>query len=342
MSIINNSFQQYLNSTVSTVGVGGSQIYFTLPWHPAGVVDRLRFWNSSGNTVNVSSFEILNNSAHFKSGDITGRDHIIFSDTSSSSVVDGVFSTFFNLNPGVFVEDLYSRPWLHVKANLASAVTSGTYFCNAYGRKSVPTSTYLANDGTQIQTSDNYRVLVGRLQTGGTGGTIFDVTGVATRRGGENAGEFGFRAREDYIYVGNKTKVDHWEFIVKTPTYGGTAMSGQYWNGSAWTNFTVLDNTSYGIGSTGSLRYSGIIEGSGLGASNWAPTVLDTALNAALPNDPLTVQYKAIKAGTALPQYLPPNPERFWVRFRLSNIDTAANTGGTAEIFNIFAINEIY
>jgi hypothetical protein len=65
-------------------------------------------------------------------------------------------------------------------------------------------------------------------------------------------------------------------------------------------------------------------------------------VNSLLPNDPLTVQYNAIKNGTARPQYLPPNPDRFWIRFRLSNIDTGANTGGTAELFNIFPINEIY
>lgn len=342
MSVINNSFQQYLNSTVGAASIGGTQIYFTLPWHPAGVVDRLRFWNTSGNTVSVSSFEIFNNSAHFKAGDLTAKDQIIFSDTSGTAVVDGVYSSFFNLNPGVYVEDLYSRPWLHVKANLSSAVTSGTYYCNAYGRKSVPTSTYAANDGTQIQVSDNYRVLMARLQTGGTGGTIWDVTGVATKRGGLNANEFGFRAKEDYIYVGNKSKVDHWEVIVKTPSVTGTALSGEYWNGSAWTSFIVLDNTSHGIGVTGSLRYSGMIEGSGLGVSNWATTVLDPALNANLPNDPLTVQYNAIKAGTALPQYLPPNPERYWVRFRLSDVLNSANTGGTAEIYNFYPINEIY
>ena len=341
MSVVHNSYNQYLNTTVGTTGVGGTVVYFTLPWHPASIVDRIRIWNTSGNTVGVSNIVILNNAAHFRSGDITSRDQILYSDTTSTAILDGVYNNSFNLNPGVYVEDLYSRPYLSIKAILASAVTSGTYYCNAYGKKSMP-SNYQNADSTQIQTSDNYRVLMARLQTGGTGGTIWDVTGVASKRGGENANEFGFRAKEDYIYVGNKSRVDHWDFVIKTQSFGGTAMSAEIWSGSAWKGVTVYDNSSNGIGSTGSLRYSGIIEAAGLGSSAWAPTVLDPALNNLLPNDPLTVQYKAIKNGTALPQYLPPNPDRFWIRFRLSNIDTAANTGGTAELFNIFPINEIY
>ena len=341
MSVVHNSYNQYLNNTVGATGVGGTVVYFTLPWASAGIVDRIRFWNTSGNTISVNNVVILNNAGHFRAGDITSKDQILYSDTTSTTILDGVYNNTFTINPGLFVEDLYSRPYLHVKAILASASTGGTYYCNAYGRKALPTS-YLNADATQIQISDNFRVLMARLQTGGTGGTIWDVTGVATKRGGENAGEFGFRAKEDYIYVGNKTRVDHWEFVVKTPSFAGTAMSAEIWSGSAWKNVTVYDNTSYGIGSTGSLRYSGIIEAAGLATSVWAPTVLDPAVNSLLPNDPLTVQYNAIKNGTALPQYLPPNPERYWIRFRLSNIDTATNTGGLAELYNLYPINEIY
>jgi len=52
----------------------------------------------------------------------------------------------------------------------------------------------------------DYRVLIGKAQsgTGGTAGTIYDVTGLAKGTGGENLSQFNLNATTDYVYVGSK------------------------------------------------------------------------------------------------------------------------------------------
>ena len=96
MSVVHNQYNQYVSSTVGTVGVGGTLVYFTLPWQPASIVDRVRFWNTSGNAVNVSNIVIYNNAAHFRAGDQTNRDQTIYTDSTSTVIADNFYSSYFN------------------------------------------------------------------------------------------------------------------------------------------------------------------------------------------------------------------------------------------------------
>jgi hypothetical protein len=71
------------------------------------------------------------------------------------------------------------------------------------------------------------------------------------------------------------------------------------------------------------MRFSGIIEGLGIGSSTWAPVVFRPSTNIQLPNDPLTGIADSMGiTGTYPVVMLPPNPPRFWARFR---VNTSSN-----------------
>jgi len=207
----------------------------------------------------------------------------------------------------------------------------------ATGKKAVSTS-YVKADTQGIEVISDYRVLMGKAQSGngGTAGTIYDVTGLAKGTGGENASQFNFNATTDYVYIGSSKKIDHWEFQVGIGLTAPANLQGQIWNGTAWSSFTVIDDTSTGNSDT--MKFSGIVEGSGLGSSSWVPVKVDFSANTLLPNDPLTVQQNRIIAGGYPIVVLPPNPERFWVRFNLS----AVATGGIVTFNKILPIAENY
>ena len=84
------------------------------------------------------------------------------------------------------------------------------------------------------------------------------------------------------------------------------------------------------------MKFSGIVEGSGLGSSVWVPTKADFSSSMFLPNDPLTVQQNNIIAGNYPIVVLPPNPERYWVRFNLSAV------GGVVNFNRILPVAETY
>jgi hypothetical protein len=86
------------------------------------------------------------------------------------------------------------------------------------------------------------------------------------------------------------------------------------------------------------MKFSGIVEGSGLGSSTWVPVKADFSANTLLPNDPLTVQQNRIIAGGYPIVVLPPNPERYWVRFNLS----AVAADGLVTFNNILPVSETY
>jgi hypothetical protein len=180
--------------------------------------------------------------------------------------------------------------------------------------------------------------LIGKSQTGtgGTAGTIYDVTGLAKGTGGENASQFNLTSTNDYVYIGSSKKIDHWEFQVGIGLTAPALLQGQLWNGSAWSSFAVIDDTSTGNSDT--FKFSGIVEGSGLGSSTWGPVKADFSANSLLPNDPLTVQQNRIIAGGYPIVVLPPNPERYWVRFNLS----AVAADGLVKFNKILPVSETY
>lgn len=322
MSVIYNTVAQHLNVTVSSGAITGTVIYFTIPWHPASLIDRVRIWNSNQDTKNYTELAIMNNGAHVRSGNVATLDNMLYVDTSTKTVsASTLYTATWAFNPAVYHEDLYCRPYLHVRVTVQSSVTNTTYFCNVVGRKQYPAS-IVNTDATQLLKNDDYRVLIGQGQSGagGTGGTIYDVTGLAKGNGGENKNFFKLTSTNDYIYVGSKQKIDHFEFQIGT---GSTILSGtgstlqaSIWNGSAWSSVNVDDNTS--TGNVDTLKFTGLVETIGVGSSTWSPVVFRYSDNTLLPNDPLTVQQDRIANGGYPIIVLPPNPPRYWTRFKAS------------------------
>jgi len=337
MSVINGLYNQHLRSSVGFT-VTGTVIYATLPWHPQSTVDQIRVTNIAGIAFTITTLNILDTGAHYRNSSTDGKAHVIYRDpTDKNAIAADAYFTSYEFTPTIYHENLYDRPYLNLIIALSEQKTNLPLRITATGKKAVSTS-YQKADTQGLEILSDYRVLIGKAQTGtgGTAGTIYDVTGLAKGSGGENASQFNLTATSDYIYVGSKKKIDHWEFQVGIGLTAGANLLGQFWNGSAWTTFTTIDDTSTGNSDT--FKFSGIVEGSGLGSSSWLPVRADFSANTLLPNDPLTVQQNRIIAGGYPILVLPPNPERYWVRFNLS----AVASGGIVTFNQILPISETY
>ena len=337
MSVINGLYNQHLRSSVGFT-VTGTTIYATLPWHPQSTIDEIRVTNTSGIAFTINVINILNTGAHYRNSTTDGKSHVILRDgTDKNATAAEAYWTGYQFNPPIYHDNLYDRPYLNLVVSFSESKTNIPMRITAIGKKAVSNS-YLKADFQGLESIDDYRVLIGKAQTGtgGTAGTIYDVTGLAKGTGGENASQFNLTATTDYVYVGSRKKIDHWEFQVGIGLTAPANLQGQYWNGSAWTAFTLIDDTSTGNSDT--FKFSGIVEGSGLGSSSWAPVKADFSANTLLPNDPLTVQQNRIIAGGYPIVVLPPNPERYWTRFNLS----AVATGGIVTFNKILPVSETY
>lgn len=336
MAVVHSQYNAILSETVSVAVTSATVVYFNLPWYAASYIDRIRIWNTSAVNTGPLNMVILNNGAHQRAGNITGKDHVLYIDAGTPTPLSTANDTFiYSINPPVYSEDLYFRPYICVRVTFSTGV-SGTYYCNVQGRKASG-ATNVNTDATQIQISDDYRVLMGKTQTGVgyTGGSIIDATMMAIGNGGlANTALFAFEAITDKVYVGSKKKIDHFEFVLNTANSAGSALTAEYWNGSAWSYIGTNDNTS--SGNSDSMKFSGIVEVVGIASSSWALTKSDTDLNFRIPGDPLTILQKQVVSGLVPPMLLPYNPERYWIRFGLSNL------GSTVYIKNILPINEDY
>ena len=337
MSVINGLYYQHLRSSVGFTATG-SLFYATLPWHPQSTIDEIRITNTAGTAFTITNLVIVNSGAHYRNSSTDGKGHIIYRDpTDKNATANEGFWASYSFNTAIFHENLYDRPYLSVLINLSESKTNYPLRITATGKKAVSTS-YQKADTTGVETLNDYRVLIGKAQTGtgGTAGTIYDVTGLAKGTGGENASQFSLTATNDYVYIGSSKKIDHWEFQVGIGLTAPALLQGQLWNGSAWSSFAVIDDTSTGNSDT--FKFSGIVEGSGLGSSVWGPVKADFSANSLLPNDPLTVQQNRIIAGGYPIVVLPPNPERYWVRFNLS----AVAADGLVKFNKILPVSETY
>jgi hypothetical protein len=337
MSVINGLYNQILKSSIGFT-VTGTTVYATLPWYPQSTIDELKITNVSGTAFTVSSIIFLDNGAHYRNSSTDGRGHIIYRDgTDVNGTVNESYYARWGFTPSIYHENLYNRPYLNVAFTLTEPRTNVGMRVIATGKKALPLD-YPRSDNQGVEIVSDYRVLIGKAQTGtgGTAGTIYDVTGIAKGTGGENASQFNLNATSDYVYIGSSKKIDHWEFQVGIGLTAPANLQGQIWNGTAWSTFTAIDDTSTGNSDT--MKFSGIVEGSGLGSSTWVPVKADFSVNTLLPNDPLTVQQNRIIAGGYPIVVLPPNPDRYWARFNLS----AVATGGIVTFNKILPVSETY
>lgn len=337
MSIAYGHFSSALQASVSSGLVNGvTDLYFTIPWYPASYVDRIRIYNTTSATQNIDSFNIVLNGAHARQAGTEFVEDFQYLDGNDYTVgAADNYTAYYVINPPLYYEPGYSRPYIYVKLTLKTAATDDIFYLQVSGRKAYGTS-YLRTDSTHISEKNAFSAVLYKNTNGGLGNTVLDVTipAIGNAVNFDNSTDFNINSANDYIYVGSKKKIDHWEFQVATGSTNCGAMTGQLWTGSAWSSFKLLDNTS--SDGTGSLRFSGIVEGYGIGSSTWLPTKLDAALSASLPTDPATTYENQIKAGTALPITMFENPERYWTRFKVASLTDKVVFSG------IVPIDEIY
>lgn len=323
MSVVYNSYNQILRSTVSIPSVGSTNTYFiTLPWHPQSLVDGLRVWITNGTGATINNFQVINNAAHFRDNP-NDKAHIAYKSLTSTTLDASTnYWGTYDLYPGVYVDELYNRPFVYVKFITGTATTSA-FSVSVVGRKAWP-SVVEDSERTSVVVDKNYRVLMGRNQTGsgGTGGQIYDITGPMCKRGGDNTVQASIATTYDYVYVGTTKVCDTFEFNLSGTATSAAPLVMQYWNGSTWSSSNVvqLDNTSTGNGD--SFRFSGIIETRD-NIAGFVPTVLTGALP--MPTDPLYTIQQNINNGLTQPVNTPANPPRYWWRFA-----TGANPGGAS------------
>ena len=322
MSIENGLYNRVLKTGVGISNINTNLIYFTVPWYPQSYVDQISLGNLSGVDSTVSAIVLIDAGAHYRNNTTDGKSHVIYRDTTDKalSTAEGMLVNW-TFNPGIYVDNLYNRPYLSV-AIIFSATQYIKPFLTVVGRKA-NSGTYIKSDSLKITSANDYRVLIGKNQSGGggTAGQIYDVTGLATGHGGENKNQFAFSSTNDYVYIGSKKPIDHWDFQIGTGATYISTLTGQYWNsaGAGWSTFQAIDDTSSGNSDT--MRYSGIIEAVGLGSSTtWGPVVLRYTDNVQLPADPLTTLTDSIVAGTTPPIYAPENSPRYWVRFKMNTV----------------------
>lgn len=323
MSLSYGNFSHPLNATVNSgIIASGTVCYFTLPWYPASYVERVRVQVVSGTAPGTySQMDILANGAHERIGDFSSVDDYIYSDGTDSTVsvlaING--GALWNINNPVYVDNKYSRPYLHIKLTF-DACTNAIFVLSVQGRKSISTS-YLYGDNTGVKKAKSYRVL-----RSGTAGTI-DVTNNAITNSNRTNNDFSLSNNSDYIMVGSINKVDHWDFGVAIGSTNSTTLIGEIYDGTNWKGITVLDNT--GATSGTSMRYSGVVEGQGIGSSLWVPTKISL--------DPLTVYENSIMAGTSPPITFLSNPARYWARFKVTAI-----TGDTIYYKYLLPVEDTY
>lgn len=322
MSIENGLYNRVLKSGVGVSNTSTNIFYFTVPWYPQSYIDQISLANLSGVDSTVNAIAIFDAGAHYRNSATDMKNHYIYRDTTDKtlSTAEGMLVNW-TFNPGIYVDNLYNRPYLSIAVTFSASQFIKPYL-TVVGRKA-NAGTYLKADSLKITSAKDYRVLVGKNQTGtgGTAGQIFDVTGVATGHGGENASQLAFSSTNDYVYIGSKTPIDHWDFQIGTGATWVSTLTGQYWNtaGAGWSTFQALDDTSSGNSDT--MRFSGMIEAVGLGSSTtWGPVVFRPTDNLQLPADPLTVLTDAIVAGTTPPVVAPENSPRYWVRFKMNTV----------------------
>ncbi len=105
MAVINHSNSQYLNKTVSSGSISGTVVYFTIPWHPAASIERVRIWNTNSDTKNLSDLTIMNNGAHVRASDISGLDHVLFFDATAKTVAAAnLYTATWSIDPALYAE----------------------------------------------------------------------------------------------------------------------------------------------------------------------------------------------------------------------------------------------
>lgn len=335
MSVVFSQYNQRLQAKAFSGTITGTFVYFTLPWWSRSEIESIRVWNTTGTNTSGYNIYILSNGAHFRFSP-TEQDHFRGMAINVTAKADQLYTGIASFNPPIYVENEYNENEIYIMVDLGASKTNINVGVDVVGKKALYTRSALG-ELTDIYAAKDYRVIIGKAQVGGggTGGTIYDVNAAMQNRGNLNADQCSFSSATDYVYVGSSERIRHWQFKLSQGAVTNTVLTGEYWNGSAWstTSLTLLDNTSTGNSDT--MKFSGLVEFKNLHYALWKPTQLDGT--GTKPLDPLVTMINAVTAGTARPMITNSNPDRYWMRFKVGDV-----TGGSILIDSITPVKEYY
>ena len=336
MSVVFSQYNSMLQASVSSGVITGQFVYFTLPWWSRSDIKSIRVWNTTNTTISGGyNIYLLTNGAHYRYSP-SDNDHFRGMSLAVLAKADQLHTAITNFASPVFMETEYNENYTYVMVDLGASKTNITVNLDVVGQKASGVKTDYMSKAPHYNAKD-YRIIIGKAQSGagGTGGTIYDVTQPLSNRGGENASQASFSDGNDYIYVGSSEKLSHWDFGLTQPSTINTTLTAEYWNGTTWSssNVSLVDNTSTGNSDT--MKFSGLVELKGTWQNSWIPTILEGT--SPRPLDPLTTLHNGINAGTMRMALTPPNPPRYWVRFKVGS-----TVGSTILVNHILAVKEYY
>lgn len=327
MSVVFSQYNQRLQAKAFSGTITGQYVYFSLPWWSRSEIESIRVWNTTGTNVSGYNIYILSNGAHFRYSP-TEQDHFRGMATNITAKSDQLYTGIAGFTPAVFVENEYNENEIYIMVDLGASKTNINVGVDVVGKKALATKRSLT-EFTDVAYFKDYRVIASK------NGTVYDVNLPMQNKGNLNTDQCSFSSANDYFYVGSSERFRHFHFEVLQSAITNTTLTVEYWNGSAWSSTSVilLDNTSTGNSDT--MKFSGIVELKNNHYSLWKPTILDGTGGKIL--DPLTTLVNAVAAGTARPQIVPPNPDRYWMRFKVGDV-----TGGNILLGSITPVKEYY
>ena len=312
MSVLANQSRTLRATEKSTVSaVSAAAMFVTLSgWTSAALLSRIRVASTAA--VTNPTITILSDAAGYRAAITADKSKFILAQRTATVSALTYFEIDFD---EAYVEDALRAGCLYVMISAGSAFTTGTVFTvTAEGRAQQP-STRTDSDRTGVRLDKSFRV----LRTDGATNLTSDITkGLLNNSdpytiGGANESlrlDF-LSATSDVVYVGSVDPITALAFILpdvsKQAATNGLTLD--YWNGTAWTTATFLDNTSDGQTSPSTMSYSGTVAIPAISA--WRKSQLSI--------DPMKIMADSIDAGTSYAMGSFVNPSRYWLRIKMAS-----------------------
>lgn len=290
-----------LRETVATTATAASasEIYVTIPWPTFSTLERLVV----ASTQNFSNMviEALTDAGAYRAAASAAKPTFVTGKVTQS----GSATNWYDFTSTMQTEDAQRAGYLYLRISLSSGTfTTGTVLtvtAEGYGRLPVSINDM---DRAPWRSDQHFKVL--RLTSGATEASDLTAeTGYNLQPLQIGQGPTTWASSSDTLYIGSDRTFDALEFVIASGAQAAaSAFTYAYWDGSTWTTFTPLDNTSDGQGTPSRFSYSGTVGLPSL--SGWAPRQI--------PEDPLKIIIDQIVAGTRQPMGMAFNPDRYWIR----------------------------
>jgi len=313
-----------IRSSVTTPATenGATQIAVTVgPWPVNAILSRLLI--SANNNVSSITATIVSNGAAYLTATGATKASYIQGTQNGSLTNNSLILSFDN----IYVEDALDEGFIYIILS-APSITTGTVFTvTAEGTK---TLNYSKNKGEHTFEPWDRTFKVLQYVNGVTTDITTPMVNGAKVYNYENPksatiGVSSLKSSSDYIYIGSAKQFNGVLLNIANGSFqSGSQLTAQYWNGSTWSSLSVEDNTADGQATPNSFAYSGTIRIPSI-PSDWATSQISS--------DPLYIQEQNIISFNDTPKNFLYNPNRYWIRLKLSAISPALYLLGIVPTF---------